>query len=384
MIEPPVMALSPADVPSIGWSAAGDRLGVTSVEPLPLSGSPAVPIPPRFLRGIDSDSAARRMPAQGDPRLLQLLGRHFLERAGVELDPSSEIVVTNGAMQALDCVFRALIPDGAKVGFITPTFFADRLLGDRVQIVTFDTHPEDGWHLTDRVLDQVGAAELDVLFLVNPNNPTGVVYGEDELRALAAVTADTLLIVDEAYEAFVFCGRPHVSMQAIGDCRDRVVTVQSFTKSFGLVSARVGCVTGPAPLIAPVRRLLGWLTLASNPLSQALAIAALEAGEEWRRLLVGQFETNRRALEEAVVHGGLPAGTGVPEGATFSTLDIATLGVGSEEAARLVWSQTGIACVPGSEFPGNVVVTDRFLRLPLGAPEDVFVEALDRLKGVFS
>lgn len=384
MLEQSAAALSMSDAPSIGWSGSGNRLGLSVVDALRLSGSPAVPLPTAFLRGIDPSRASRRLPAAGDPRLIEELSRHFAARFGANLDPATEILVTNGAMQALDCVFRALVADGSTIGFVNPTFFADRLLAGRVRIAGFETRPEDGWHITDALLDGISATALDALFLVNPNNPTGVVYTEQELRALADAAPGAVIIVDEAYEAFTYDGRRHASLQSVDTLRDRVVTIQSFTKSFGLVAARVGCVAGPAHLLERVRRVLGWLTLASNPLSQSLAIAALEAGDGWRQLLVSQFEANRAALQDAVSSGTLPDGTGVPEGATFSTLDISSLGVGSEEAARRLWSATGIACVPGIEFPGAREVTDRFVRLPIGAPEPVFIEALRRLGAFFA
>lgn len=384
MSEHSALALSILDAPSIGWSGSGDRLGPSTVAPLHLSGSPAVSLPADFLLGIDPRRAGKRMPAAGDPQLLEGLARHFYTRSGVEFDPASEILVTNGAMQALDCVFRALVADGSTIGFVNPTFFADRLLAGRVRIVGFETRPEQGWHITDELLDQIAATALDALFLVNPNNPTGVVYTEQELKALADAAPGAVIISDEAYEAFVYDGRRHVSLHSVDAVRDRVVTIQSFTKSFGLVGARIGCVAGPAHLLQRVRRVLGWLTLASNPLSQSLAIAALEAGDAWRHRLVSQFDVNRTALQQAVSEGTLPDGTNVPEGATFSTLDISSLGVGSEDASRRLWAATGIACVPGVEFPGAQHVTDRFVRLPIGAPEPVFQEALRRLAVFFA
>jgi aspartate aminotransferase len=377
--------LTAADVPSTAWSSVGDQLGPTSCEPLALTGSPSVPLPESFLAEINTSLASVRVSARGRLELREAIANRVGSDTGARLDPASEVLVTNGAMHALDCVFRAHVPRGGAVGMICPTFFADRLLEGRARLELFDTRPEDGWHLTDELLERVRSAQLDALFLVNPNNPTGVVYTEQELVALVDATerAGTLLVVDEAYEAFIYEGRRHVSVLGLGVARERVITVQSFTKSFGLVAARVGCVFGPASLIEPVARLLGWVTLASNPLSQAMALAALQSADHWRPLLLGQFEANRRALVQAIVGGMIPPATGVPEGATFATLDISSLGTGSKEAARRLWRETGIACVPGIEFPGDSSVTDGFLRLPFGAPEAVFAEALDRLGRFF-
>lgn len=367
------------DVPSIRWSPAS--LGESECEPIHLTGSPAFPLPPSFLSAITAESAAVRQPAWGSRALREAIVGRVAQTTGVLLDPEHEVVVTNGAMHGLDCVFRALLAGGTRLGMICPTFFADRLLGDDVEVVRIDTRREDGWHLTDRAFEQL--ADVDAVFLVNPNNPTGVVYTEAELQAVVDTTdaRGALLIVDEAYEAFVYDGRRHVSL--LERAPDRVVTVQSFTKSFGLIAARVGCVFGPSHLLAPIRRILGWVTLASNPLTQPLAVAAIEAGDAWRGALVDQFVTNRALLVEALAAGKLPSGTSVPEGATFSMLDVSVSGAGSEEVARRLWIETGIACVPGIEFPGDPTVTDKFLRLPLGAPAAEMAEALDRLAGFF-
>lgn len=381
----PGAGLMAADVPSVRWSPGSVALGPSLQAPLALAGSPTVPLPSGFLAEVDPTLASTRLPAHGRPDLLEALAAYIQRTAGVVLDPTSEVAVTNGAMQALDCVFRALVPEGAIVGMLCPTFFVDRMLRGRAQLINFDLPPEAAWHMTQGVIDDIRDARLDVLFLVNPNNPMGVVHTEEELRALLDATAAhrTLMVVDEAYEAFVYDGHRHVSLLALDDGRDRVVTIQSFTKTFGLVAARVGCVFGPARLIAPVVRLLGWVNLASNPFSQAVALAALRDVAAWRPQLLIEFEDNRRRLADAVGAGALPIGTTIPEGATFSAVDVRSWGCGSERASQRLWRETGIACVPGIEFPGDPAVTDQFVRLPLGARPSVFEEAIERLKVAF-
>lgn len=374
------------EVPSIRWAFGSPHLGPTRRDPIPLAGSPTVPIPPTFLAEIEPGLAGTRLPVRGRPELLAAIADHVGRTSGVALDPTSDVVVTNGAMHALDCVFRALVPRDGTVGMVCPTFFVDGLLRDRARLVRFDTDPREGWHLTDDVVERVRASRLDVLYLANPNNPTGVVYSAHELQALLDATAHagTLIVVDEAYEAFVYDDRRHASLFALDRERERVLTVQSFTKSFGLVAARIGCVFGPARLLEPVVRLLGWVTLASNPLPQALALAALQHADMWRPRLLEEFVVNRQRLAAAVEDGALPSATPIPEGATFAALATASWGRGSEYAARRLWQEAGIACVPGIEFPGDPAVTDRFVRLPFGARPEAFEQVLDRLGGVFA
>lgn len=196
--EPPVwrhsaeaVHLTSAEVPSTEWAPHSARLGPSRRDALVMTGSPSLRLPEQFLAEIDVDLATRRLPSRGRPALLDAIAAHLDQTTGVGLDPASQIAVTNGAMQALDCVFRALVPSGATVGMVCPTFFADRLLRGRVRLVGVDTRREDGWHLGEEVLEDLRAQALDVLFLVNPNNPTGVVYTEEELRAVLDATAPT-------------------------------------------------------------------------------------------------------------------------------------------------------------------------------------------------
>lgn len=377
-------ALTGSDVPSTSWASGSPRLGPSEMDPLVLHGSPTAPLLGTFLAELDPRLAGARVAARGRSDLLELLAIRPETSAGLHLDPTAQVVVTNGAMHGLDVVFRALIAPGSSVGILCPTFFADRLLRGWTHVVEFHTRPDDGWRLHADVLDRIRTARLDAFFLVNPNNPTGVVYTAAEIDALLEAVGDALVVVDEAYEAFTYGGRRHVVAATLDSARERVVTVRSFTKSFGLGAARIGWVFGPADLMGLVSRHLAWVTLASNALSQSVALAALGAGEEWRGPLIAELHRNHRRITDAVDDGLLPSDTLIPEGATFAALDVSAWGGGSEDSARRVWTSTGIACVPWTEFPGERSVSERYLRLPLGAQPDVFDEALRRLAVVFA
>ncbi len=378
--------LAASHVPSSAWSIGAERLGPTNQVPIPLAGGPTAEPTPQFLEKFGTEAAGLRAPARGMPELLAAIAARLRDTDGLDVSPDRDVVVTNGAMHAVDCTLRALTEPGARVGMICPTFFVDRLATSHgVELVLFDTRADNGWHLTEELLSNVGEADLDAMLLVNPNNPTGVVYRSDELQRLLDETAadGTLFIVDEAYEGFLYDDADRVPFSSLPGAAERTVTLRSFTKSYGLRGARLGYAFGAEPLIARVARVVEWSTLACNPFSQAFALHALSDPDAWRAPLIEPFHVNRELVRCAVEDGRLSPHTVVPEGGTFVPLDVTPLGLGSREAAVLLWRQAGVACVPGAEFPGCTDTNDTFVRLPLGAAPDDFATVIARLAVAF-
>lgn len=374
-------ALAREVVPSSEWASGGPVLGPSNVDPLSLGGSPIVDLPAEFLVDISADTAGERMPARGMPALRSAVAGHYGARWGRTINPDEEVVITNGAMHALDSVIRALVPPSGTVGMICPGFFLDRLVAARpAALVRFDTRAEDDWHPTPELLRRIADEPVDLLVVVNPGNPTGAVLDAEEVAQLIEVTeaAGTPFLIDEAYEAFIYGSRRHVAFASVEQAWQRTVTVHSFTKGFGLRAARLGSVIGPRPLIDRIARVVEWAALAVNPLSQLLGVAALRHADTWQPRLVGTFTEARRALAGAVSGGVLPESTLLPQGGTFAALDVRAWPDASTAATEL-WRATGIACAPWSAFPGDRSVTDGWLRLGLGGADSVFDRALERL-----
>lgn len=374
-----VLARDP--VPSSQWSAGAAHLGRSTVGALALGGSPIVDLPAEFLAELDVDTVSRRMPARGFPALRAALADHYGRQWQRAIDPDAEVIITNGAMHALDSIIRALVPPGGTVGMLCPGFFLDRLVADRpARLVCFDTYPEDDWQPTSALLQRIAEEPVDLLVVVNPGNPTGAVLDATMVAGLVEVTqaAGTPILVDEAYEAFIYDDHRHVAFASMDQAWPRTVTVHSFTKGFGLRASRVGSVIGPPALIDRIAGAVEWSSLAVNPVSQLLASAALRHVDSWQPRLVATFTDARAALAAAVDDGHLPASTLLPQGGTFAALD-ARGWPDAPSAAREVWRATGLACPPWSVFPGDPAVTDGWLRLGLGAAEGVFATALERL-----
>ena len=384
--SPPAPNLIPAvtdatpRVPSTIWAqdiaAVAKRHGVDVIS---LAGGITDPLPPHVVEaGAAALASDRRPHSRGDARLREAISEKLSRDNGISVDPESGIIVTNGAMQAVACTLQAYIESGDQVVMLGPGFFVHHLIsfyGGEPRVVL--CREEDGYHVDVDRLRAAVTERTKVLLLINPGNPTGVVYTMEELQQIAelAESHDLLVISDEAYERFVYEGNVHVCIASLPGMARRTLTIHSFTKCYGLRAGRIGFAAGDSQLIAPVAKAFEWATLTGNPASQAMAWAALVGPQDWiekgMRELVDSRDLIRRRLEESDL-----ISTVVPQGATFYYLNFSRLGVGEDEFCNHLLARYGVPTVPGASFAGGEIQEGGYLRLPFGAGIDTIERAI--------
>ncbi|MBK7403304.1 MAG: histidinol-phosphate aminotransferase family protein [Phycisphaerales bacterium] len=213
------------------------------------------------------------------------------------IDPA-RVIVTAGADDALDRLCRATLEPGRRAILTDPTFEMlpryTRLAGAEVVEVPWIDRPFPGAEIEGAIDDRTGA-----VFLVSPNNPTGLVAPTREMIAIAERARSAVIIADLAYIEFAD-EDPTRELLALPN----VVITRTFSKAWGLAGLRVGYAIGPAELI-------GWLRTVGHPyptsgVSLALAGAALEADIGPTEAYIAQVRRERAAL------AGLLRGFGAP------------------------------------------------------------------------
>lgn len=371
-------------VPSTVWAVdMADSYAQQGVDIVQLAGGPLSPLPHHIIEaGQMAVADDEKPPSRGAGRLLQAISEKLESENGVLARPQNEIVVANGAMQALYCSMLAHTEGGDQVAMFGPGFFVHHLItltGGEPLIIPCSEEDEFHVDLT-RLVDSI-TPRTKILLLINPVNPTGAVFTAKELTAIAEIAQarDLLVIADEAYEKFVYDDHKHISIASLPGMRDRTLTVHSFTKCYGLRSSRVGYVTGPESLIRPILKVFEWSTLTCNPVSQAMAHAALTGPQNWLESAYDQFKDNRMAISEAL-EGSYALSAVLPEGATFFYVNISVPDVDSHSFCRYLLANYGVPTVPGSEFAGAAGMPDRYLRLPFGGDGDAIGRAIDALR----
>lgn len=348
------------------------------VSVLKTSGTPLMPPAPHVLEA--ASQAAREngsAPSQGLPELREAIAAKLRRDNGIVVDPGTEVVVTNGAQHGLFLALVGTLGPGDEILVPTPTYFLDGLItlsGASALFVALD--PRTGYALDVEQLSREITPRTKAIFLVNPGNPTGRVATPEELRDLAALAIryNLLIIADESYERIIYDGRRHLSVGSLTHVAEQVVTVHSCSKTYALGGWRVGYVAGPSSLVAQLRKLLEWVELGCDYVSQRAALAALVGPQEWTAEIRESFQRNRdRLVNELGDLRDVPYV--IPEGNPNLFPDFRGTGRSAAEVAEYLLAHHGIRTTSGEYFhaPG-------YVRLEFGGEFETIGEVGRRLR----
>ncbi|MFC5582527.1 pyridoxal phosphate-dependent aminotransferase [Rhodanobacter terrae] len=327
---------------------------------------------PNFLPGEHVYAAARESLShdsgqygsnRGAEALLDAFLKH-IEALGFSGCTRMNLSIGIGAKQVLYNLAEALLDEGDEICFAAPYWTTYRDIADIVGAKANVMHcgPEQNYKLTPAQLDAALARKPKVFLFNNPSNPTGMVYTGEEIAALAEVLArhpDTWVITDDIYNSMVFDGLGyHNFVFAKPELRERVIFVDSVSKTYGMPGWRVGMLAGPEAVAKAIT------TLNSNHITSlpevitAAAVAALSGPQDIPRAKCAEFAGKRDTVVAA-----LRAIPGVvcprPQGAFYAFPDVSVAFGKSHDGTKIsndvefcaaLLEAKGVACVPGSAF----------------------------------
>ena len=322
-------------------------------------------------------------PVAGFPALRAAIAQKLQEENQIPCSPE-QVVVTNGAKQALFLIFSALLDPGDEVVVYAPCWpsygLMIRLAGGRP--VLLHGRAEEGFVPAAGQLAQAITPRTKAVIFANPCNPTGRVLARPALEAMAAVVARhprVVVVADEIYEYINFTGAPLTSLGALPGMAGRVVTVNGFSKGWAMPGWRVGYLAGPVWLARACEALQGQMTAGVCAVAQQ---AALQVGGEWLRERVAVYQ-QRRDVCVRLLRQVPGVRVGVPQGAFYLFPDVSAC-FGRTMGGEVIQDAAGlcrhllyrghVALVPGDAFgaPGHV-------RLAFVAPQLLLEVGLERL-----
>jgi aspartate/methionine/tyrosine aminotransferase len=305
---------------------------------LPLKGSIGAPLPPHVREAVTAalDEHTVTPPSRGHLSFREAIARSLPAPA----DPEGEILVTNGAMHALNILFRALLEPGDEVLVPTPCYFFRGLIERAGGVFV----PVPGVTWDPKVIEGAVTARSRVLVLTNPNNPTGYLPLRAEVNAILEFASrhGLTVVTDEAYERCIHEGELASAWGA-----PNVILVRSLGKSLALPSWRIGFIAGPPDIVDACLRELEWDVIRVSHVAQRAAQAALEGPQDWLDDLASRYSADRDAAH-AVIADNPPLSAPIPPATPFLWLDLGGLPPENLLAA-------GIAVVDGVHFgaPGH-------------------------------
>ena len=202
--------------------------------------------------------------------------------------PGDRMLITNGSDDALNTICVTYLSAGDRVLVASPTYqhflvFAQTRGAELVHHYAPDPFATD----VEGLLDALARVRPRLMYLVNPNNPTGVLYTPDEVATLLAAAPDTLFIVDEAYSEFA-----GVSALGLLHTYSNLVVTRTFSKAYGMAGLRIGYALAQEPVIRDLRRVFNPKSV--NVLAQIGAMAALD-DQGWLAWHVGEVDLSKQA-----------------------------------------------------------------------------------------
>ena len=320
----------------------------------------------------------------GARELRDAIARRAKAFNGIDADPEANLVVTCGATEAMMAAMLSLINPGDEAVIFEPfyeNYGPDAIVsGARPRYVRM-AWPD--WSIDEEVLKAAFTDRTKAVILNTPNNPTGKVFGRDELRLLADLCADhdVVAVTDEIYEHIVFDGAKHVSLATMGDMADRTITINGLSKTYSATGWRVGWAIAPTTLASAMRRTHDFLTVgAPHPLQMAAA-AALELPESYYRELARTYQTKRDTFVRSLQEAGLDCR--LPGGAYYVMTDFGRFPFDDDWSfAMHLIERCGVAVVPGSSFYGDPRDGRKYVRFMFSKKDATLAEAGRRLRGL--
>ena len=318
-------------------------------------------------------------PPEGLLALREAIAARVKRVNNIDVDPATEVVVTNGGQEALFLMVLAVLAPGDELIVPEPNYntYADSLAFAGGVKVEVQTYAEDDFRADPADVRAAISDKTRALLLVSPNNPAASVISPADMREMLdiAIEHELMVIADDIYDLFVYDDFVHVSPASLPGGKERTLTLNALSKAYSMTGWRLGWIVGPADLMARVRELKAAISGGASVISQHAGIAALTGPQDDVEMMAEAYRRRRRLVLDALDAMGIKYG--LPQGGQFVFADIGFTGLDSGEVAQRILSEQHVLAYPGSAFSKD---RKDYLRMTFLQPEDQLIEGLERMK----
>ena len=328
-------------------------------------------------------------PSSGLPALRSAVCEKFRRENGLIYEPS-QIIVSNGAKHSIFNVCYALVDEGDEVIIPSPYWLTyPEVVKTCGGVPVFvEGSKENGFKITAEQLEAAVTPKTKLLIFNSPCNPTGAVYSEEEVRALAAVCEKHGIFVlsDEIYEKLIYTDAKPFSMAAVSDrMKELTITVNGVSKTFAMTGWRIGYLAAPKAIAKAIDSFQSHATSNACSIAQCATIEALTSpvSEEKIKEMCAIFASRRAAAVERIAKMK-DVYCIVPEGAFYLMLVVSGVYgrkcgekvlASSADFAEALLETEKVAVVPGAPFGA-----DDCVRLSYSLSMEDMLEGLGRIE----
>ena len=285
----------------------------------------------------------------GLPELREAISEHLATK-GITTT-AKNVIVTPGAKHAIFCAMAAALDPGDEVIIPSPCWtYEPMALVVGAKPVFVETTQDDDFKVKVEKVQEALTKKTRMILLNYPNNPTGAVMQQKDLRPIVdlAIDHDLWVLSDEIYDCLVYEGK-HASVMSLRDTAERTIYINGFSKAYAMTGWRLGYAVAPVELIAEINKVQQASTTCVAEFVQAAGIAALNGPQDCVREMRDEFRKRRDVIVKGLNSiDGLECGK--PEGAFYTFPSIKKSGLSSLDFCEFMLREAGVAAVPGIGF----------------------------------
>ena len=344
-------------------------------------GDPDLP-PPQSVRDAACDAIqkgkTRYSANAGLPGLRKAIAGSFIKEYGLSCDPTREVIVTVGGMEALYLAFSSIVDPGDEVIIFAPYYvnYVQMVRMNGGVPVVVETSGSDGFSVYPETIKSHLSDKTVAIVINSPCNPTGTLISREVLGEIAEMVneRDLYVISDEVYKSLVYDGRRHCSVLEFPNMKERTILIDSLSKKYAMTGWRLGWAIGPEAVIAAMTRMQENVAACASLPSQYGAIEALE--EKTEIAYIHRTFAERRNLIYREINACPRLWASKPEATFYIFVNIKETGLKSLDFALKLLDDQHVAVVPGITY-GKAY--DDYIRIAFTHDADVLLEACRRI-----
>ena len=303
--------------------------------------------------------------------------RRFNLEYGVE-----NVLVTVGASEAVDLVFRTILDEGDEVIILEPCYVAytPAIIMAGGVVKTIDLKAEEEFKLKREALINAMTPKTKAVLINYPSNPTGGIMTKEDYDELIDVIVDNdlLVITDEIYAELTYDVK-HYSIAQDERVKDRVILISGFSKAYAMTGFRIGYIMAHSELITAMANIHEYTIMCPSSFVEYGALEALRRGDDDIEAMKLEFERRRNYVVGRLNEIGLKCH--MPKGAFYVFFNITSSGLSSDDYAIKLITDYKVAVVPGNAF-GKC--GEGFVRISYASSMEELKEALNRIERMYN
>jgi len=347
----------------------------------PTSGTPEH-ITKAAIKAIEEGKTGGYSEPAGICELREEIAKKLKEVNHIEASPE-EIIVTVGAIEGLAAAVMAVIDPGDEVIIPTPGYSTHigQIIMASGKPVCVPTIEEDGFSLDIQKINDAITEKTKAILFSDPNNPTGSVYSNEQLEAVAEIACKNNLIVitDEAYEYFTFDGHKHYSIASFSGMKERVISAFTFTKTYAMTGWRIGYVHSSKELIPQIKKAHITFAICAPVISQYAVLEAIKSSQECVENFREHYKNARDLMCRRLDRLSHVFTYQTPKGSylMFPKIKLEE-GKDSLAFAKRLLKEARVSTTPGVAFK-----SESHVRMSFCVPEKIINKAFDRMEEYF-